>query len=667
MNNTRKIFDEALSALNNRDLSRAEERFRRVLRSDDAHIPALNLLTVILMSLGRFSEAEPFIAKAVKLSPRSDVSFYNYGLISKKLNKPREALEQFSKALELNPNVAETWNNRGTVRNDLKEYESAISDFDSAIELNQNYAEAYANKGKSLTRLRRYDEAFIAYDKALSLKPDLAEAWLGRGNVCCFLKRHDEAFAAYGKALSLKPDLGDAWLGRGNVFADLKCHDEAFAAYDKALSLKPDLADAWLGQGNVFADLKRHDEALVAYDKALSLKADLAEAWLGYGNVFTDLKRYDGALTAYDKSLSIDPDLAAVYTSRANILHILTRNNEALNSVNRAIELDPIDPQAHFNRSLILLTLGEYGVAWEEYEWRKKLPRPCANRAFTQTPLFNSESMTSTTVFIYGEQGLGDHIHFCRYVRLVADKGSKVILEAPKPLFQLFKSLDGISQLIEVGQSAPPFDYHCPLMSLPRAFRTTLQNVPNKVPYLFAEPNKVKEWANKLGAKSKLRIGLVWSGGFTPNRPEAWPANQRRNIPLAKFARLRDVDADFYSLQKGEPAVSELNELISNGWNGPTIIDWTDELNDFSDTAAFIENLDLVISVDTSTAHLAGAMAKPVWLLNRFDIEWRWLPNSPWYPTIRPYKQKEADNWDDIIENVKIDLIRSLHETNSPS
>ena len=193
------------------------------------------------MSLNRFPEAEPLIAKAVKLNQSSDVSFYNYGLISKQLNKPKQALEQFSQAIELNPKIAETWNNRGTVYNELAQYEAAISDFDQAISLNANYGEAYANKGKSLSALKRHDLALAAYDKALSIKTDLAEAWLGRGNVFTDLKRYDEALAACDKALSIKTDLAKAWLGRGNVFTDLKRYDEALAAYDKALSIKPDL------------------------------------------------------------------------------------------------------------------------------------------------------------------------------------------------------------------------------------------------------------------------------------------------------------------------------------------------------------------------------------------------------------------------------------------
>jgi tetratricopeptide (TPR) repeat protein len=690
-------FNNALSALRAGKLTLAKTQLKKLISAQPKHVGGLNLLAILFMQLGRYEEAEIYMRRALNENAMSDASHYNYGLILKALKRPTEALEQFTQALKIGPSVAETWNNRGTVFRDLRRYREALADFDQAVSLNANYADAFCNKGNVYADLKQYNDALAAYERALKLKPDLANVWLGRGNIFADLKRYDEAFAAYDKALlmkpdlenawvsrgnaftdlkrydealaahdkalSINPDLENAWLGRGNVLADLKRYDEAFVAYDKSLSIKPDLESAWLGRGNVLFDLKQYNEAFAAYDKALSIKPDLANAWLGRGNVFADLKRYDEAFAAYDKALSIKPDLAAIYLSRGAILHILTRNNDALNSLDRAIELDPTEPLTHLFRSLVLLALGDYEEAWEEYEWRKKLARLYTNRPFDKPALSSLEGIEGATVFLYGELGLGDQIHFCRYAKLVADAGAKVVLEAPKSLFHLFKSLDGLSQLIEVGQSVPPFDYHCPLMSLPRAFSTTLEDVPNTVPYLFAEPSKIRAWANRLGAKSKLRIGLVWSGGFRQNQPETWATNQRRNMPLVQLGPLKDLDAEFYSLQKGEPAASELKELLSIGWNGPAIVDWTEELNDFSDTAALIENLDLIISVDTSTAHLAGAMAKPVWLLNRFDIEWRWLPNSPWYPTIKLYRQKEADNWDDVIDNVKTDLISTLNGT----
>ena len=304
-----KIFQKAVSALNQGDVAEAERLFKKVLQSKPNHIAALNLLTVLLMRTGRFAEAEPVIAKAISLGPESDAAYYNFGLILKRLNKPTQALQQFNKALSLNSVVPETWNNRGTVFNDLRQYTEATVNFDRAISLQPSYSEAYVNKAKSLAGLKRYDDAFTAYDKALALKPDLAEAWLGRGTLLAELNRCNEAFAAYDKALALKPDLAETWLGYGQVFLGLRRYDEAFAAYDKALALNSDLAEAWLGHGRIFLGLRRFDEAIAPYDKALALKPDLALAWLGRGTALHELKRFDEAIDAYDQALKLRPDI----------------------------------------------------------------------------------------------------------------------------------------------------------------------------------------------------------------------------------------------------------------------------------------------------------------------------------------------------------------------
>ena len=403
MNDVTTIFNEALAALNARETAKAETKFRQVLTLDPSHVPALNLLTVALMSVGRFADAEPFIARAVKLNQNSDVSHYNYGLIAKHMSKFNEASEQFTKALKLNPNVAETWNNRGTVWNDLKRFDAAISDFDSAIKLNRNYAEAHANKGKSLGQLGRHEEAFVAYDRALSIKPGLAEAWIGRGDIFLSLKRYDEAVAAYDRALSIRPGLTEAWLGRADTLFFLKRYNEAIAAYDKTLSLKPNLADAWLGRGNILStDAKGYEEALTAYEKALSIKPDLegallgrgnvlrslkryeeasaayeralsfapscAEAWLGRGNVFDDLKHYGEAMAAYDKALSIKPDLAEGWLGRGNVLDHLKRPEEALAAYERAVSLRPGLADAWLGRGNVLCSLKRYDEALAAYD-----------------------------------------------------------------------------------------------------------------------------------------------------------------------------------------------------------------------------------------------------------------------------------------------------------
>lgn len=402
MRNIAAIFNEALAALNGRDLRKAEEGFRRVIKFEPSHVPALNLLTIVLMNTNRFAEAEPFIARAVKLNQGSDVSFYNYGLIAKQIGKPALAHEQFSRALRLNPNVRETWNNRGAVCNVLGQYDAAISDFDRSIALDPNYADAHANKGKSLLEIGRHaealasferalslrpdlaegwlgrgtalarsgrgDEALAAYDKALSIRADLAEAWIGRGNVFYDRRRHADAFASYDRALAIAPQAAAAWLGRGNACADLERHGEALAAYDRALAIKPDLIEAMIGRANVFASLKRHDDALAIFDAALSFKADSAEAWLGRGSVFLDLRRHDDALAAYDKALSVAPDLAEAWLGRGNVFGDIKRHGEALEGYDRALSIKTDLAEAWFGRGNILADLRRHDDAFAAFD-----------------------------------------------------------------------------------------------------------------------------------------------------------------------------------------------------------------------------------------------------------------------------------------------------------
>jgi hypothetical protein len=225
----------------------------------------------------------------------------------------------------------------------------------------------------------------------------------------------------------------------------------------------------------------------------------------------------------------------------------------------------------------------------------------------------------------------------------------------------LLAGLEGVSQIVERGSSLPEFDYQCSLLSLPLALKTTLSTVPGRNPYLRSDAGRRNHWQSVLGGRTKPRVGLAWSGGFRSHQPELWGVNGRRNIPLAKLAPLKSPEIEFYSLQKGQPAESELTEVIAKNWDGPELRDHTNELHDFADTAALIEQLDLVISVDTSIAHLAAALGKPVWLLNRFDTCWRWMTvrtDSPWYPTMKLYRQERPGDWDGVVQRVKTDLLR---------
>ena len=274
--------------------------------------------------------------------------------------------------------------------------------------------------------------------------------------------------------------------------------------------------------------------------------------------------------------------------------------------------------------------------------------------------LFNRvESLLNQTILIHAEQGLGDTIQFCRYAALVKKLGARVLLEVPKSLMVLLKDLEGVDILLEQGMPLPDFDFHCPLLSLPLAFKTELQTIPFPKSYLKADQNKINQWQKRLNLNG-FKVGLVWNGGFRANQPELWDINERRNIPLKILAqKLNSIKVNYFSLQKGDPAESEIRGHETEYWPSGNFFNFADELLDFSDTAALISNMDLIISVDTSTAHLAGALGKPTWILNRFDSCWRWMldrDDSPWYESVKLYRQDEDRQWAPVLERVARDL-----------
>jgi len=346
-------------------------------------------------------------------------------------------------------------------------------------------------------------------------------------------------------------------------------------------------------------------------------------------------------------------------------LHGVNRLKEAISSYDRALIIDDNHIISHFNKSITLLLNGDLERGFEEYEWRLKMYNQPNHirykRTFDQPQWLGDKNLKGCTIFIYHEQGLGDALQFCRYVKLVAALGARVLLEAPKALAQVMKKIEGVHLVVLTGSVLPAFDYYCSLMSLPYIFRYQLNSIPNDIPYVKAELIKVFYWQKKIKKDHRLKIGLVWSGGSKSDQPGLWDVNERRNLPFHHLSVLKDLNVSFYSLQKGEPAESEFKKIMLTGWDGPTIIDHSEELNDFSDTAGLVDNLDLVISVDTSTAHLAAAMGKPVWLLNRFDTCWRWLLNrddSPWYSTVKIFRQTQAGNWTAVMESIRLELLR---------
>ncbi len=371
-NHGEKLFQDAIKFLKVGKLSDAERLLKKLLESEPKHFGGLNLLTIVLMGMQRNEEAERIARSAIVVSQRSGITFYNYGLILKSLDRPDDALLQFNKSLELDASVPETWNARGTIFNELKQFDNAISDFDKSISLNPHYADAFYNKGKSLCELQRYDEALISFREALALKPGLAEAWLGRGNIYVSLTRYDEAIDSYDKAIAINPRLGEAWRSRGDLLVSLNRYSDAISDYGQALDIRPDFAEAWKGRGNAFALLKRYTEAFADYDKALAISPS-AGAWLGCGNIYTELKRFDDALAAYDKALTLNPASAELWLGRGNVFSYLERYEEAFANYDKAQMLKPHLAELWAARGAAFLALSRYDKAFVAYDNALKL------------------------------------------------------------------------------------------------------------------------------------------------------------------------------------------------------------------------------------------------------------------------------------------------------
>jgi len=427
----------------------------------------------------------------------------------------------------------------------------------------------------------------------------------------------------------------------------------AIALYDQAIATDPSRAEAYYKRGNALKDLGRFDDAIASYTQAVQHKPDYAYAYCNRGFVEQHLGRLEAALKSYDAAIATDDGDALVHYNRALLMQDLSRWEEALDSYDRALAINPEYADAHYNRAVTQLFLGDFERGWRGYEWRWKNAqrlRIGEQRNFKQPLWLGEQSLAGKRLLLHSEQGLGDTIQFCRYASLCAAQGATVILEVPHSLLGLAQTLEGVSELIAKGASLPPFDYHCPLMSLPLAFKTTLDTVPAPAKYLHSDPARLAHWRAVLGERKHPRIGLAWSGN--PNNP----FNPRRRIPLREWVPHLPPQFQYFQLQ------TELSDADEEALDSTESI-FSLDLQDFTDTAAVCECLDLVLTVDTSLAHLSGALGHRTWVLMPNPPDWRWLRNrddSPWYPGMKLYIQHTAGDWNDVFGRVAADLRREF-------
>jgi tetratricopeptide (TPR) repeat protein len=488
-------------------------------------------------------------------------------------------------------------------------------------------------------------EALTLLDRAALVDPLSADALTNRGIVLMALGQNEAAVASFDRAIEAHPRHTRALFARGKTLLRMERHEAALASLDRAIELDPANSEAFNDHGAALCGLGRSQEALASLDRAVALQPDFARARVNRGIVLQALERHEEALASFDRAVALDPRNADAFNNRGGVLQALNRWEEALASYEAALALRPDHDRANFNRSLCLLALGDFARGWPQYEYRWQTPtlRAC-KREFVQPLWLGDEDPAGRTILLHGEQGFGDIVQFCRYVPLVAAR-TKVILQVPGELMRLMATLDEGGELVAFGDELPDFDLHCPLLSLPLAFHTTLGTIPAQIPYLRADAECNAFWRDRLADLPGLKVGLVWAGAST-NR-----IDRRRSMALATMAPLAGVaGCSFVSLQKGEPATEAVSPPL-----GFVLHDFTAELGDFADTAAMIANLDLVISVDTAVVHLAGALGKPIWLLNRFGSCWRWLlerDDSPWYPTLRQFRQPSPGDWAGPISRV---------------
>jgi len=647
------LFAEGLKLHQAGRVVEAEGFYNQVLALRPDHFDCLHLRGVIFHQRGHHAEAVRWIDQSLKRNPNHAQALNNRGIALSAQNRLVEALESFSRAATIQRDFAEAHSNRSIALRQLGRFEEALASCDRALKLRPDYAEAHSNRGLVLCRVLRFDDGLVSCDRAIALRPNFAEAHCNRGLALKELKRFEEALASYDRAIALRDDLAEAHCNRGNVLRELKRFEEALASCDRAIALKGDFAEAHCNRGNVLGSLKRFAEALQSYDRAISLRPDLAEAHCNRGNTLRDLHRLEEAIASYDRAAELQPDLAQVFFNRGIAFEETERFDEALQSYGRALEIKPDDADTRLNAALCRLLIGDFERGWEQFEsrWTTAVLRE-HRRTFPQPLWLGVEEIAGKTIFLHAEQGLGDTLQFGRYVPHLVARGARVVLEVQTPLRSLMASLPGHPLIVADGDRLPDFDLHCPLLSLPLAFRTRLDTIPGTTPYLWAPADKVSAWRDRLGARTKPRVGLVWAGNPRKELPNLNLIDSQRSIAFAALAPLLEVTGcSFYSLQKGDDAVRQLRDSV---WRD-SVIDFTDDLHDFSDTAALIENLDLIVSVDTSVLHVAGALAKPVWLLNRHNTYWRWLrerEDSPWYPTVRQFRQDATRQWDPVVTRV---------------
>jgi tetratricopeptide (TPR) repeat protein len=642
-----EAFAAALKYHQAGDLRLAETLYRQILQADPGHADSYHLLGVLAYQRGQYEEAIALIQNALTLHPSAAVYFKNLGVAQEALGQMPEALASFQNALRLQPQAAQGHCAVANTLRALGRLEEAAAHFGEAVRLRPGYPEAHHNLADTLFLLEKFDEAVVHYQQALLHKPHHPESHCNLANALYHLGKLPDAVEHSREALRLRPDYAEAHNNLANALLSQGKPDEALGHCREALRLRPHFAEAHNNLGNVMAELGKSAEAIGCFRAALHIRPGFAEACNNLGNALALEDHVEEAIRWCQEAVRLKPTFAQAYANLGQIRVQQSSFAEAQLCFDQALRLDPGRAHAHFNQALLWLLQGNWAKGWLEYEWRwqtKDFPQ-----LTWRQPRWDGSPQLSQgqTLLVLAEQGLGDTIQFVRYLPQVQHRGVRVILQCQPPLVRLLSDVQGIDQVVAQGSPLPPVDAYVPLLSLPAIFGTMPESVPATVPYLRADPTLVEHWRLQLAPLRGFKVGIAWQGNPT------YRGDRQRSISLAQFARLAGVKGvQLLSLQKG-PGTDQLRDLAGRF----PVIDLSCRLDEtsepFMDTAALMMNLDLVICSDTAVAHLAGALGVTVWVALPLVPDWRWLlqrPDSPWYPTMRLFRQRRQGNWDDVFE-----------------
>lgn len=599
----------------------------------------LQLLGSVQCQSGQVRTGILNIQRSLEIQPKQPAVWSNLGMVFLQNDRLQDSLSCFQKSISQQPDTR-TYNCLGHVQRMLGFGAEAVHSFKQAAQLSPKDFDTHNNLGVVLRELGQSSEALAHLQAALEVIPGNPMALANMGNALLDLGRLDESIDCLRQSVSAQPG-ANSCNSLANALHRQGIHEEALSVYLQAISLAPESAMICNNIGVLLRDMLRSKDAVEYLLKATQLSPQYAEAFNNLGNVYKDLYLLDNAVACYERTIALNPgDMQA----RNNLA--LTKvdqglSDEALAIIDAAIAIDPHYADSWIHKSMLSLQMGRLEEGFAGYESRWMKPGTYTSRDLPEPIWTGQESLAGKTILIYPEQGLGDFIQFIRYAQLLVDLGAHVVIEAPGPLLTVTQTLKGSFTFISSGQTPPPYDFRCPVMSLPRAFHTGLGNIPAATPYLFPSTSQSKAWKKKLGPKTKQRVGLIWSGN--PKHGN----DHNRSVPCALLSPLLQTDCEFHCLQK-EVRTSDLDVLKTL----PLVHLHQDELNDFSDTAALIDQMDLVISVDTSVAHLAGALGKPLWVLLPRIPDWRWMldrRDSPWYPSATLYRQPALGDWESVM------------------